>query len=243
MLVTAASSRTSRPRVAATLDPVRILVVTAVAAESDAVTAALPTSADGSSVDVVTGGVGPAAAAATTAAALALAVADGAPYDAVVCAGIAGATGTLPLGTTVVATCAVAADLGAESNSGFVDLAALGFGRVEWPVGAGVLAAARAALPDAAAGPVLTVSTATGTATRAAALRHRHPDAVAEAMEGAGVATAADHAGVPFLELRTVSNTVGPRDRDAWDVPAALRALGPAVAAVVAALVAPAGAR
>ena len=34
-------------------------------------------------------------------------------------------------------------------------------------------------------------------------------------MEGFGVATAAALAGVPFAELRTISNAIGPRDRGA----------------------------
>ncbi len=44
-------------------------------------------------------------------------------------------------------------------------------------------------------------------------------------MEGFGVAEAAAAHGVPVLELRTVSNAVGPRDRDAWRIGAALGAL------------------
>jgi futalosine hydrolase len=36
---------------------------------------------------------------------------------------------------------------------------------------------------------------------------------------------------VPFGEIRAVSNPVGPRDRDAWQIPLALTALGRAVAA------------
>jgi futalosine hydrolase len=69
------------------------------------------------------------------------------------------------------------------------------------------------------------VSTVTGTAERAAVLRRRHPEAVAEAMEGFGVATAATQAALPFAELRTISNPVGPRDRDAWRISDALAAL------------------
>ncbi|MEV6814852.1 futalosine hydrolase, partial [Micromonospora sp. NPDC051296] len=76
------------------------------------------------------------------------------------------------------------------------------------------------------------VSTVTGTAASTEALRQRHPDAVAEAMEGYGVAVAASHAGVPFAELRTISNPVGPRDRDAWRMREALNALTTAATAL-----------
>jgi futalosine hydrolase len=55
-------------------------------------------------------------------------------------------------------------------------------------------------------------------------------------MEGFGVAEAAAAHDVPVLELRTVSNEVGPRDRAAWRIPEALAALGTACAAAVPAL-------
>ncbi|NEA97310.1 futalosine hydrolase, partial [Actinospica acidiphila] len=71
----------------------------------------------------------------------------------------------------------------------------------------------------------LTVSTVTGTAARADALRARHPRALAEGMEGFGVAEAAAAQGVPVLEVRAVSNPVGPRDRAAWRIGDALHAL------------------
>ncbi|MEU8351332.1 futalosine hydrolase, partial [Streptomyces sp. NPDC048845] len=66
----------------------------------------------------------------------------------------------------------------------------------------------------------------------AAALAERHPGAAAEAMEGFGVAEAAAAHGVPVLEIRAVSNPVGPRDRAAWRIPDALAALTAAFAAL-----------
>jgi futalosine hydrolase len=57
---------------------------------------------------------------------------------------------------------------------------------------------------------------------------------VAEGMEGAGVAAAAALYGVPFAEVRAISNPVGPRDRGTWRVAEALEALGSAVASVAA---------
>jgi futalosine hydrolase len=80
---------------------------------------------------------------------------------------------------------------------------------------------------------VLTVSTVTGTAERAAELAARYPGAAAEAMEGFGVAEAARLHGVPVLEVRAVSNAVGPRDRAAWRVPQALTALSEAFGKIV----------
>ncbi|MGW0563008.1 futalosine hydrolase [Streptomyces sp. NPDC003016] len=198
----------------------RVLVVTAVPAERDAVTRAFaPGDAD---VDVIACGVGPAAAAAGTATALASAAR---PYGLVISAGIGGGFGHLaPLASLVVADAIVAADLGAETPDGYVPVTALGFGAVEHLPPAALVRAVAGAT-GAVTAAVLTVSTVTGSAARAAELRARHPYAAAEAMEGFGVAEAAALHGVPVLEIRAVSNTVGPRDRAAWRIEEALEAL------------------
>ncbi|MEU4595240.1 futalosine hydrolase, partial [Micromonospora aurantiaca (nom. illeg.)] len=154
-------------------------------------------------------------------------------------AGIAGGfVGRVAVGGTVLADRSVAADLGAESPAGFIPVEDLGMppellggGRIVL-ADPGLLARLRAALPAATVGAVLTVSTVTGTAASTAALAERHPDAVAEAMEGYGVAVAAAQAGVPFAELRTVSNPIGPRDRSAWRMREAFAALTAAAAAL-----------
>ncbi|MEU0205046.1 futalosine hydrolase [Streptomyces canus] len=201
----------------------RILVATAVPVERDAVARAFEGTAV--TVDVVAVGVGPALAAARTATALTKAAVEGAPYGLVVSAGIAG--GFLPhapLGSLVVADEIIAADLGAETAEGFVPVTDLGFGVVTHRPPETLVRAAVAAT-GGRAGAVLTVSTVTGTAARATALRERHPTALAEAMEGFGVAEAAGAHGVPVLEIRAVSNPVGPRDRAAWRIGDALTAL------------------
>jgi futalosine hydrolase len=178
--------------------------------------------------------VGAAAAAAATARLLALAEAAGRPYRGVVCAGIGGGfTPRAALGLVVLGGRAIAADLGADSPAGFLPLDELGFGTATLPADPALLAALRAALPGAPVGDVLTVSTVTGTAERTATLAARFPAAVAEAMEGYGVACAARDAGLPFAELRTISNPVGPRDRAAWRIPQALAALTAAAPALV----------
>ena len=69
----------------------------------------------------------------------------------------------------------------------------------------------------------------------AAYLRQRFGVAV-ESMEGAGAARAAAHLGVPFVELRGVSNVVGERDKSAWRLPAAVAAACRAAAAALPAL-------
>jgi futalosine hydrolase len=201
-----------------------LLVVTAVAAEADAVRAG----ADPRAVVVASVGVGPAAAAAGTARLLAAA-----DYRAVISAGIAGGfPGRAPVGSTVLATRSIAADLGAESPGGFLPVEELGFGSSVLAADPALLHALTAALPGAVTGDVLTLATVTGTAETASALAGRHPDAVAEAMEGFGVAVAAADRGLPFAELRTISNPLGPRDRGAWRLAEALDALSTASAAL-----------
>ncbi len=83
--------------------------------------------------------------------------------------------------------------------------------------------------PDPAWTPAasLTVSSVTGTLRRAERLRRRH-GALIENMEGFALALGCRQAGVPFLEVRTVSNAVGPRRRGAWNLVLALASLGKA---------------
>ncbi|NGZ75076.1 futalosine hydrolase [Saccharibacillus alkalitolerans] len=200
----------------------RVLVVTAVEAEREAVLAGLN---GDERFDVVAAGVGVAAAAAGTARALA-----GGGYARVVSAGIAGGfAGAAEIGSLVVASRIVAADLGSDSPDGFISVDELGFGSSVIPaedeVSAALACALRGAGLDARLGPVLTVATTTGTLAGAQALAARVPGAAAEGMEGFGVAEAARQFGLPALELRAISNAVGPRDRESWKIGEALGAL------------------
>lgn len=199
-----------------------ILIVTSVSSERNAVLSGLQ---GDPRFEVITGGVGQAAAAASTAKALA-----SADYGLVICAGIGGGfPGAAEAGTLVVATDIVAADLGVETPEGFASIDELGFGPTRIEADAGLASKLTAALAAAnllaLSAPVLTVSTATGTAASAAKLAARVPGAAAEAMEGFGAAVAARNSGLPILELRAVSNPVGPRDRAAWKIEEALDVL------------------
>ncbi|WP_339240044.1 futalosine hydrolase [Paenibacillus sp. FSL R5-0517] len=243
----------------------RVLIVTAVDAEKDAVLRGLGDTA-AERFDVIAAGVGPASAAAGTAATLAYAVAAAstsalahgstAPspsdvaqtsatsskpgplagagyspaYRLVISAGIGGGfPGRADVGSLVVADAMVAADLGSQTPDGFLSVDELGFGSSIVAADAELAARLRHELQRAglavSGGTAVTVSTATGTAETAAELLRRVPDAAAEGMEGFGVATAAQQFGVPALELRAISNAVGPRDRDAWRIKDALDAL------------------
>ena len=186
----------------------RTLIVTAVEAEKEAVLRGLGSRVN---VDVLAGGVGPIAAAAKTAEALAAV-----DYSLVISAGIGGGfAGQAEVGSVVVATMSVSADLGVETADAFLSFEELGFGttrfQTDGSLAAPLVSAMAAAGLSVSSGPVLTVSTATGTAANAAILALRVPGAAVEAMEGYGVATAAHNRGIPFLEIRTISNQVGPR--------------------------------
>jgi len=218
------------------------LVVTAVAAERDAAVGRLGEAKPAADlpypavtvgdVIAVASGVGPVAAAVATSRLLSLL----GGVDLVIAAGIAGGfAGRTSVGNVVVSRVVEFADLGAATDDGFLDLTGLGLG------GGGPLPSPRcAAIREALAvaglhpqvGTVLTLATMTGTDARAAALADAHPNAVAEAMEGYGVAWAAAEHGVPWVEVRTISNLIGRRDRSSWDIPAAMESLGAAVAAV-----------
>jgi len=192
----------------------RILIVTAVEAEAAALRRGLPADA-AHGVTVLVGGVG--AARAGAAASRALALDPG--YGAVISAGVGGAfPGRAEPGALLLARRVVAADLGADGPDGYLSVDELGFGTA-------TLEAGRVPGLDAVVGGILTVTTATGTDERAAELIRRHPDAVGEAMEGFGVAAAAELADLPFAEVRAVSNLVGRRDRDAWRLDLAFAAL------------------
>jgi futalosine hydrolase len=190
----------------------RALVVTAVEAERAAI--GLP--------DVIVGGIGPAASAAATSAALAAGA-----YDLVISAGIAGGFAPLRLGDIAVASTIAFADLGVRTADGFEPLPAA-TARYDVPP---ALAVGLADRTGGHLGTIVTVATVTGTADAADALVARHPDVVAEAMEGAGVAAAAACHGLPCAEIRAISNLVGPRDRASWRIEEALEALRQAVTA------------
>ena len=228
----------------------RVAAITAVQSERDAVArgarvanivqvgpypALTGTTAGGDGLQVIAGGVGPAA---SSAAAMA-AVLDGA--DALLSLGIAGAYGGLPQGRVVVANAVLAGDLGVATDDGFLDIATLGFGPSAYMCAPRLVELLQESLAaagvEATVGPVVTLSSATGTNARAAELVARLRP-VAEAMEGSGVAHVAALAGVPMLELRTISNAVGRRDMPSWDIPQALAALESAAAAIFAGRVA-----
>jgi futalosine hydrolase len=91
----------------------------------------------------------------------------------------------------------------------------------------GLLDAARAVFPYA---PLLAIGTS-------ARIGGTPPELEVEAMEGFSVLRAAALAGVPALEVRTISNEVAEPDRALWRFDGALEALAAAIPRLLAALV------
>lgn len=162
-------------------------------------------------VETLCCGIGPVEAALVTARALA----ERRP-DALLHVGVAGAAAIAPPGL-VLGSESVYADLVDET---FTLPRVL---RVE--PDAALLAAARAALPEAHVLPIATCARVGGGS-----------GYEVEAMEGFGVLRAAQRAGVPAVELRAISNAPGEADRGRWRIPDALAALEVAVPKLVAAL-------
>ncbi len=80
-----------------------------------------------------------------------------------------------------------------------------------------------------AGGPVAvgvfgTAETVTGSFDDAQVLQQRF-DLAVESMEGAAAAQVSLALGIPFAELRGISNIVGERDKSAWNIPTAVRAV------------------
>ncbi|GGH19442.1 futalosine hydrolase [Paenibacillus segetis] len=199
-----------------------VLIMTAVQGEQDAVLRGL---GEAKGFDVRLAGVGPASAAARTATAL-----TAAKYDLVISAGIGGGfREQADVGSLVIANEIIAADLGVETAEGFASVDELGFGSARVPVEPHLplklLQLLKSTSIPTSIGPIVTLSTATGTANTCAELSKRIPGVAAEAMEGYGVALAAHHLGLPVMEIRAISNIVGPRQRELWKIKEAMQTL------------------
>lgn len=109
--------------------------------------------------------------------------------------------------------------------------AAAGHEAVTWPAMAG----RPNGQPAVLLGPCVTSSTVTGLLDQARCVGARW-GALAESMEGAAAAHICALYGVPFLEIRGISNLVTDRDRDGWQIRRAAAVAGWATLAVMAAL-------
>ena len=181
-------------------------------------------------VDLRALGIGKAATAAGLARALAEASAAGRPFDAVVQVGIGGtyAGSFLPVGGVAVAAVEHDLDYGVRYRDGWRGAEDLGFPLVveatpnSVPVDAHLSRwlSREGSVPTAVFGTSDAVS---GDLDEAEARRQRF-DLAIESMEGAAAALTARAFGVPFAEVRGISNVAGQRDHATWEVRAAVQA-------------------
>jgi futalosine hydrolase len=153
------------------------------------------------------------------------------PYELALNLGVCGSfDAALPPGTVVHVVADRIAELGAEDHDRFLTVQELELvGEDEFPFSGGALAnpqpprsAAIGALPAVSA---ITVNTAHGARSSIARVVERFRPQV-ESMEGAAFVYACRVHGVPFAQLRAVSNVVEPRNRAAWKMGEAIGNLG-----------------
>ncbi len=174
---------------------------------------------------------------------------EGAEVRGVVGFGVAGAYpgSGLEVGDVALASEAVYGDEGVETPAGWIDTEAIGipllerdgerrFNRI--PLDAERVERARGTLDAAGVaarvGPFVTVSRCSGTDALGREQAGRWA-ALCETMEGAAWAHVAALYGVPFLELRAVSNRVEDRDPAVWRIDGAAQAAANAARVVAAA--------
>lgn len=165
-------------------------------------------------------GFGPVAAAARTAAL----ISERRP-ERVLLVGIAGTydEAAFPVaGAARLAACTVDG-IGAGAGASHLPAAALGF--PHWPGDAATPRLDdRVEVDPAGSGLLVTVCAASASPEEATERRRRHPGALAEDMEGFGVAVACALAAVPLVLVRGASNRAGDRDVRAWRIGPALEA-------------------
>jgi len=171
-------------------------------------------------------GFGPVAAAASTATLL-----ERVRPRRVLLLGIAGAfdASANPPGTALCFGRVAIDGIGAGEGEGSIPASALGFPHGSRrhhavPTDDHLALAGPPGTAPAELGLLLTCCAASADPDAAARRLERHPTALAEDMEGFGVALACARAEVPLAIVRGISNRVGDRDRARWRVPEALEA-------------------
>lgn len=143
--------------------------------------------------------------------------------------GAAGAP-TLPLGTVAVAASEFDLDLGVGAAGDWRGLESIGFAAVATDPPTYNLIACHARLSREAAAaiaaPLVAFATSDSVTAVPAHARRIAEDvgAAVESMEGAAAAQVCLALGLPFVELRAISNEVGVRDKSRWQVQGAIAA-------------------
>lgn len=152
-------------------------------------------------------------------------------------AGVAGSfSSDFPLGSVVNVVSERWGDLGVEERDGtFTDVFALGLTDPNTPPYSHEVLQNPAAgqfnfLPKAQG---LTVQKVHGSQASIDQIVKKYPYVQVESMEGAAFFFACLRAGVPFLEIRAISNRVEPRNRAGWDLPGAIGHLNEVLSQVI----------
>lgn len=210
--------------------PLRLLLVSATTAEVDSLATGIRACTE-HDLQILVTGVGMVATAAHVARVLATS-----RCDVALNVGLCGAFDRgLPIGSVVHVVEDHLAELGAEDGDRFLDVSELGLRGTEVPESSGPLAnrvpPASAMLDRLPRVRGITVNTVHGREASIAEIERRLRPQV-ESMEGAAFMYACLLAGVPFAQVRAVSNRVERRNRETWRIPEALSNLAAAVTQV-----------
>jgi futalosine hydrolase len=153
-------------------------------------------------------------------------------YDLVINLGIAGAIDPeITPGQAVAVSCDRFFMLGSEDKTAFLSVFDLGLSNPDQPPYRAGMIHAHAEmmhlLPEkTACVEGITAMCVHGNETSIELLRKIYPDAAVESQEGAAVMLAATLSGIPCMQLRGISNRVEPRNRENWQIGAAVSAVG-----------------
>jgi futalosine hydrolase len=149
-------------------------------------------------------------------------------YDLAIQAGIAGSYNySLSIGDIVLVDSEIFADLGADDNGKFLDVFSLGLVNADdSPFSSSKMYMLEhkyiPQLIPAVSG--ITINTTTGSQDVVTAMKARYnPDI--ESMEGAAFFYTCIKEGIPFAQIRAISNYVEPRDKSKWNIPLAVKNL------------------
>ncbi|PAW92556.1 futalosine hydrolase [Mucilaginibacter sp. MD40] len=154
-------------------------------------------------------------------------------YDMAINLGIAGSFDrSIALGEVVEVITDTLAELGAEDDTAFLPIEQMGFGESRFEA---TYQLDTLTLPPAKKATGITVNTVHGNESSIQKLQQRL-SVQTESMEGAAFFYACRQAGVPCMQLRAISNYVEKRNRDAWQIGAAIKNLNAYAQELLAAL-------
>jgi len=152
-------------------------------------------------------------------------------YDLVINAGIAGSFNTLyPIGATVQVIEEYFAELGAESPSGFIAIDDLGLGETNKVTATNNIPINHLYTLPKVIG--VTVNKVHGNTDSIVELETMI-DADVESMEGGAAMYVCVKENINFIEIRTISNKVEPRNKANWNIPLAIKNLNQTLIAII----------